>query len=64
MKKPNKITVTVYGQIKQFDNEEQAMRFFIEAFYSCDPNSSEASRYTKIIRDIAFGKTKITDEEV
>ena len=57
------IEITCYGKEYKYETAQEAFNFFMDCFRSCDFESSEASRYAKIIQQIADGKTVIKDEE-
>ena len=57
------IKITCYNKEYTYKTQQEAFNFFMDCYRSCDPASSEASRYSFIIMQIADGKTIIKDEE-
>lgn len=57
------VTTICYGQKQEWASYAEARAFFIKAVMSCDPASSECSRYTKIYAELVQGKKLCTDEE-
>lgn len=54
------VLVTCYGRTEKMGRKE-AMEKFYEGMLSCDPNSSEAQRYTSIYVQLARGAKEATD---
>ena len=48
-KENGKIICTCYGDDKEFDSIASAKNYFEQAYFSCDPKSSEASRYADVL---------------
>ena len=57
---PDIVTVTCYGDTKEYTREE-AIEFFKEGMWSCDPGSSEYSRYATIVDQLESGSTHACD---
>lgn len=57
------VVVTCYGDTKEY-NREEAIDFFKEGMWSCDPGSSEYSRYAMIVDQLESGSTYACDEIV
>ncbi len=56
-----KIKITCYGEMKEFETRKEAFDFFVDCFNHCDPTSSEASRYMTIINKLLNNEENITD---
>ena len=57
------IKIICYGKEYIYKSQQEAFNYFMDCYRACDPQSSEASRYSTIIMKIADGETNITDEE-
>ena len=57
-----KVTVTCYGKTKSWPSAQKAYNFFSQGMESCDPGSSEYSRYAYIVEQLNRGETEVTDE--
>lgn len=55
------ITTVCYGQMKNWNSREEAIRFFRKGIANSE--GSEQERYTKIVMQLEAGKTCCTDEE-
>ena len=55
------ITTVCYGQMKNWNSREEAIRFFKEGIANSE--GSEQERYTRIVMQLEAGKTYCTDEE-
>ena len=55
------IKVTCYGDQKLFKSKRQAINYFMQGVYSCDPNSSECGRYMYIISELLAGAKEVSD---
>lgn len=55
------IKVTCYGKTDTFKSKKQAIAYFMEGVYSCDPNSSECGRYMYIISELMAGAKEVSD---
>ena len=62
-KKKDRVTVICYGLGKNYDNAEQAIKFYTDAVHGCDPSSSECSRYNYILDKLRSG-AKIIDADL
>ena len=56
-KKENKISVTCYGETKEFASKDEATAYFYEALTCCE--GSEKELYADILCDLNSGKTNI-----
>lgn len=59
--------VMCYGKIQEFEDSVKALQFYSECYDACDPESSEASRYAKIVFGLIHNITHdltglVTDE--
>ena len=52
-----------YGQRSRWNNRYDAIAYFREGMASCDPNSSEYSRYATIVAKLETGATLADDKE-
>lgn len=57
-----KIKVSVYDILKEFNSSAEAIEYFEKGCEYCDPNSSEYARYKYIIFQLKSGSTFATDE--
>jgi hypothetical protein len=55
------VKVTCYSKTKTFKTKKQAIAYFMEGVYSCDPNSSECGRYIYIISKLRAGEKEVSD---
>ena len=55
------VTIVCYGVENKMTRKE-AIDFYTEGLYSCDPNSSEHDRYEYILEQLYSGYTFATDE--
>ena len=57
------IIVTVcYGQRREWDTRQEAIDYFVEGMWSCDPMSHEYLRYATIVEQLKGGTFYATDE--
>ena len=55
------IKVTLYNETKKYKKQD-AIDFLTEAMDSCDPMSSEYSRYSNCLSQILTGETEVSDK--
>ena len=60
---PGKVMTVCYGEERVWDKRQRAINFFTLASESCDPESSEAARYEKILAELYMNMKVCTDEE-
>lgn len=56
-----KVKVTCYGETKTYPLKKPVIKFYTEAYYSCDPNSSEADRYLCILECLKYANEAVDD---
>lgn len=61
MCKTQSVTTKCYGEVKKWDNREEAKDFFLEAMMNSD--GSEHDRYSSIYIQLMNGLPFCTDEE-
>lgn len=61
-RKVDPVTVTCYGQTEEWEDREDAIRFYKEAFEGCDSNSHEHLRYITIWDALVAGEKECSDE--
>ena len=61
MSKTQSVTTKCYGEVKKWDNREEAKDFFLEAMMNSD--GSEHDRYSSIYIQLMNGLPFCTDEE-
>ena len=56
------VEITCYGDTRTMERNE-AVKFYMDAMNSCDPNSSECSRYITILQGLQAGDKVVSDEK-
>lgn len=46
------IKVKCYGKVYEYKNLHEAVKFYSDCFWACDPSSSEAVRYSLILQKL------------
>ncbi len=62
VRKLDPVKVTCYGRTEDWDDREDAIAFYREAFRGCDPGSSEHIRYITIWDALIAGEKECGDE--
>ena len=57
------VTTKCYGEVKTWKSKAEAIKYFTEAMFGCDPGTSECARYTTILSKLRSGETMATDDE-
>ena len=57
-----KVKTRCYNQVKEWDSREDAIEFFREGMLSCDPSSSESTRYASVLIQLRAGLDYATDD--
>lgn len=58
---PDYVYITCYSRTERRDRQD-AIRFYERGMRECDPNSSECSRYARIVRQLRMGLTTVTGD--
>lgn len=61
MNKTDKVTTVCYGENREWNDRQDAIRFFNECFLMSE--GSERERYALILSSLISGNTVCTDEE-
>ncbi len=56
----DKVTITCYGK-KETKDRAEAISFYNDCYYGCDPDSSECDRYVSVLYGLRRGYKEVND---